>query len=311
MSAAVQSPQSVATKLRVIDGAQAAFSRWQARLTRAATVQPGFLSIEFIPLYAGSSEWRAVQCFRAPGQLDAWLGAPSRRRLLDEGAGWLDDPHGDESAPDFHGSSSVTEVIVTAVQKGQEPAFHAWCEAIQAAQGEFPGYMGTLVQAPPSDAQPVWTTLVRFSRPEQLDAWLASPQRQELLRQSEGLVASWKSHRMPSSFAGWFAGGEAARGAPAAWKQTAIVLLVLFPAVMLELRFLSPRLAGLNPALATFIGNAISVTLVTWPLAPLAIRSLRWWLQPDPAHRARAGILGIATITALYAIELGTFWTFL
>lgn len=171
--------------------------------------------------------------------------------------------------------------------------------------------MGTLVQAPPSDAQPVWTTLVRFSRPEQLDAWLASPQRQELLRQSEGLEASWKSHRMPSSFAGWFAGGEAEHSAPAAWKQTAIVLLVLFPAVMLELRFLSPRLAGLNPALATFIGNAISVALVTWPLAPLAIRSLRWWLQPDPAHRARAGIFGVATVAALYAIELGIFWTFL
>jgi antibiotic biosynthesis monooxygenase (ABM) superfamily enzyme len=311
MPVAVQSPHSIATKLRVIDGAHAAFSRWQARLTRAATVQPGFLSIEFIPVHAGSSEWRAVQCFRTPEQLDAWLRAPNRQRLFGEGAIWLDGTSGDESAPDFHGSGSVTEVIVTAVQPGQESAFHAWCEAIQTAQGEFPGYMGTLVQAPPSDAQPVWTTLVRFSKPEQLDAWLVSSQRDELLRQSEGLVASWKSHRMPSSFAGWFPGGQVEQSAPAAWKQAAIVLLVLFPAVMLELRFLSPLLAGLNPAIATFVGNAISVGLVTWPLAPLAIRSLRWWLQPDPASRARADMFGVATVAALYAIELGMFWHFL
>jgi antibiotic biosynthesis monooxygenase (ABM) superfamily enzyme len=311
MRPVMQSPQSVATKLRVVDGAHAAFSRWQARLTHAATVQPGFLSIEFIPLQAGSCEWRVVQCFRAPGLLDAWLAAPSRRRLLEEGANWVDGTYGDESAPDFHGSSSVTEVIVTAVQQGREPAFYAWCEAIQAAQGEFPGYMGTLVQAPPSAAQPVWTTLVRFSKPEQLDAWLFSSRRRALLDRSEGLVESWKSHRMPSSFAGWFPGGQPEQGASAAWKQAAIVLLVLFPAVMLELRFLSPRLAGLNPAIATFIGNAISVALVTWPLAPLAIRSLRWWLRPDPAGRTRAEILGGATVIALYGIELGTFWSFL
>ena len=147
--------------------------------------------------------------------------------------------------------------------------------------------MGTLVQAPPSDVQSVWTTLVRFSRPEQLEAWLLSARRRELLRRSEGLVASWKSHRMPSSFAGWFPAGETGRGAPAAWKQAAIVLLVLFPMVMLELRFLSPLLAGLYPAIATFIGNLMSVAVVTWPLAPLAIRALGWWLQPNPGSRAR------------------------
>ena len=309
MDAVVQSPRSVATTLRIADGAYAAFSRWQARLTRAVTTQPGFLSIEFIPLHAGSCEWRVVQCFRAPGQLDAWLGAPSRQRLLQEGAAWLDGTYGDESAPDFHGWGSVTEVIVTAVQPGREPAFHDWCEAIQAAQGEFPGYMGTLVQAPASGAQPVWTTLVRFSGPEQLEAWLVSAQRRELLRRSEG-VASWKSHRMPSSFAGWFPGGQAERGAPAAWKQAAIVLLVLFPTVMLEVRFLSPLLVGLNPAMATFIGNLISVAVTTWPLAPLAIRGLGWWLQPRAASRVRAELCGLATVAALYATELGMLWRF-
>ena len=310
MDASVHSPQSVSTRLRIVDGADAAFSRWQARLTHAVTTRPGFLSIEFIPLHAGSCEWRVVQCFRAPVHLEAWLVDASRQRLLEEGAAWLHGPYGDESAPDFHGSGSVTEVIVTSVQPGQEPAFHAWCEAIQAAQGEFPGYMGTLVQAPPSDAQPVWTTLVRFSEPQQLEAWLLSAQRRELLRRSEGLVASWKSHRMPSSFAGWFPGGPMEGGAPAAWKQAAIVLLVLFPTVMLELRFLSPLLAGCNPAMATFIGNLISVAVTTWPLAPLAIRGLGWWLQPNPANRARVELCGLATVAALYATELGVLWHF-
>ena len=302
------SAQSVATTLLVRAGAEAAFIGWQAALTRAIGGQAGFLSVEFHPLFAGAREWRVIQRFHAPAHLDAWLGGETRRRLFDASAAWRDAPPSDEGAPDFHGASSVTEVVVTTVQPGQEAAFGAWCEAIQTAQGGFPGYMGTLVQAPPSDAQPAWTTLVRFATPAQLDAWLASPQRRDLLRRSGDVVRSWKSSRLPSSFAGWF---DAGGGGGAAWKQAAVVLLVLFPAVMLELRYLSPRLAGWNPALATFAGNAISVALVTWPLAPLAIRCLRWWLQPDPARRRRTEALGLATIAVLYAIELGVFRHFL
>jgi uncharacterized protein len=301
----------MATKLHLRAGAESLFNRWLARLTHVVSGFPGFLSVEMLPLCAGSSEWRVVQQFRSAEHMEQWARSAERRQLLDEAASLREGAHEDESVPDFHASSSVTEVIVTAVKSGQESAFRAWCETIQAAQGEFPGYMGTYVQSPASAAQPVWTTLVRFSAPGQLDAWLTSAMRRDLIRQSERLVDSWESHRMPSSFAGWFPPGRAGRKPPAAWKQTGVVLLVLFPVVMLELRYLSPLLAGLHTAVGTFIGNAISVSLVSWPLAPVAIQGLGWWLQPSPAHGRRAEILGGATLAALYAAEIGLFWHFL
>lgn len=86
------------------------------------------------------------------------------------------------------------------------------------------------------------------------------------------------------------------------------MLLVLFPVVMLEMRFLGPLLSGLNVAVGTFIGNLISVSLVSWPLAPLAIKALDWWLQAPAGSRRRAEILGGATIAALYALEIALFW---
>jgi uncharacterized protein len=45
-----------------------------------------------------------------------------------------------------------------------------------------------------------------------------------------------------------------------------LVELMLFPIVALEVRFLTPMLGGLNAAMATFIGNVISVFLLAWPI---------------------------------------------
>jgi antibiotic biosynthesis monooxygenase (ABM) superfamily enzyme len=165
--------------------------------------------------------------------------------------------------------------------------------------------MGTLIQAPVSTEMRYWTTLVRFSNPTQLDAWLSSAERKRLLQEIEPKVATWKSYRMASPFAGWFPSSEARP--PSAWKQTMLVLLVLFPVVMLEFKFLNPLLAGQHMVIATFIGNAISVTLVAWPLMRIAVFCLGWWLRPAPAARWQRDILGICTVLTLYVIELAIF----
>ena len=298
---------AIATKLFVREGCTAPFSQWQARFSRAASDFPGFLSIDLLPLTAGAAEWRVVQQFRSAGEMAHWLASAARQGLLDETAALREGPYLDETVPDFHAWGSVTEVVVTTVKPGLEAEFRAWCETIQAAQGAFAGYMGTYIQAPATPGQPFWTTLVRYSTPGELEAWLGSAVRRELIKDSGRFIESWKSHRMPSSFAGWFPGG-AGGAAPAAWKQTALVLLVLFPVVALELRFLSPHLAGWNHAAGMFLGNAISVSLVSWPLVPLAIRGLGWWLRPRAAARLRAEILGAAVLLALYAAEVAIFW---
>lgn len=298
---------ALATTLTLRPGAEAAFGRWQAQATRAATGFPGFLSIEMLPDFPGAPGWRIVQQFRGPGDLGRWAASAERARLLAGLGALCESAPADEELAHRDGAGEVTEVIATAVRPGREPEFHAWAETIQAAQAAFPGYMGTYVQAPASPAQPFWTTLVRFATPGQLDAWLTSEMRRDLVARSAAFVERWESRRLPPSFAGWFPGGPG-RSAPAAWKQTAIVLLVLYPVVMLEMRFLSPLLSGLNVAAGTFIGNLISVSLVSWPLAPLAIKALGWWLHAPAGSRRRAGILGGITIVALYALEVALFW---
>ena len=64
------------------------------------------------------------------------------------------------------------------------------------------------------------------------------------------------------------------------WKQAMIVLLALFPVVMLELLHLSPLLRDLDVAVATFIGNLLSVAAPMWMLVPWADRAFDWWPRP-------------------------------
>jgi len=302
-------PTAITTTIALRAGMGQPFAAWQSRFTSAAAQAPGFLTLDIAPAFAGSPDWLIIQRFRSSETLDQWRRSPMRTRMFADLAP-MQRADGPEPADDATQApdplSSVTEVITTVVEPGKEQMFQAWAERIQASQATFPGYMGTLVQAPVSAEAPYWTTLVRFSTPAQLDAWLGSPDRRNLLQTADANVATWKSHRLPSPFAGWFPGGEDRR-APPAWKQTTLVLLVLFPVVMLEIEFLSPYLAGQHLAVATFIGNAISVSLVSWPLMQIAVFCMRWWLQPAPAHRRRIEALGAGTMLALYAIELATF----
>lgn len=302
----VSSSIAVMTTVAVRDEDARAFASWQAAFTRAVSAQAGFVSIEVIPAFSGSIEWRIIQRFRSTNLLEAWRHSEPREALLaelDRMRSPAETSPEEEVASDFKTLSCMTEVIATSVEPGREDEFHAWAEEMQAAQATFPGYMGTLIQAPASSDVPHWTTLVRFSTTEQLDGWLNSAARKAILEKADPQISRWRSQRLPGPFAGWFPSSPE-RAPPPAWKQTMLVLLVLFPVVMLELRFLSPVLAGLPVSVATFIGNAISVGLVSWPLMQGAVFCLKWWLQPDPTSRARSEVLGIATMAGAYAAEI-------
>ncbi|MCS0501348.1 antibiotic biosynthesis monooxygenase [Ancylobacter mangrovi] len=296
---------AVATRVALREGAEAPFADWQAAFARHASSFEGFLSIEFIPAYARATRWEVIQRFRTHAALEGWIGDAGRAALLAGLAPMGEDgaaPIVEEAAPDFHAAAAVTEVITTTVAPGREAEFLGWSEAMQAAQARFPGYMGTLVQAPLSSEIPCWTALVRFDTPAALDGWMNSPERGALLGRADPAMSHWQSRRLAAGFGEWFA--PQAGGAPA-WKQTALVLMVLFPVVMLEIRFLAPHLAGLSVAVATFIGNAISVALVSWPLVGLARAGMGWWLRPAEGHRARIEALGAAAVLTIYAGELG------
>jgi antibiotic biosynthesis monooxygenase (ABM) superfamily enzyme len=297
---------ALVTRIHVHAGIETNFAAWHARMSIVPGSFPGFIRTEVkAPSGPGENEWSVIQHFRSMDDMRAWQRSDAHQRLLNE-IGELMGNNGfrEVESAEFDSDSSVTEIIATSVKPGLEHSYREWAAKIHAVEAQFPGYRGGVLQPPVSEKQPYWTTLVRFATPSALDNWLNSAERGKLLGEHEELVRSWTMRRLPNSFAGWFPREDPEREPPTTLKQSLVVLLVLFPIVMAELRFLTPFLKHLPAAQATFVGNAISVGLIAWPLMPIARVFLNWWLSPRPGMASSLRAAGYALIAALYVAEI-------
>lgn len=85
------------------------------------------------------------------------------------------------------------------------------------------------------------------------------------------------------------------------WKQSMLILLVLFPVVMLENLYLFPHLYSFNPVLARFLGVVLIVCSISWILMPSVLYFLGWWLNPDSKKQEYKGFV---IVVCLYLIEI-------
>ena len=312
----IPSRTSLMTKLRIRSDAQLAFAEWQSRYHSCIAVYPGFIDIEiFSPSPPSQFEWVIVQSFTNPNTLMAWQKSSERQAMIVEltklivGGSkslWEERIGETDSVGD-----GVTQVFVTKVSPDKEQAYRDWSGKLHEAEALAPGFRRVYVQAPSEEQPGSWVTLLQFDTQQNLDRWLTSKEHQAVLEESKEFVTSVESHRVASSFAGWFNSANGKEGIPPVWKQTMLVLLVLFPIVMLELKFFNPLVATLNPSLGTFIGNAISVSLISWPMMPIACRFLYWWLTPKGKFKYVFDGLGLLILGTLYLAEIALFWNLL
>lgn len=296
---------------RVRPGSEAAFAQWQVRWQTSVLASAGAVSVEFWPPAPPDQlESVAITRFASVDALRKWRRGNRNSELIDEAAplaeGGLVMQLVGQAAVDYTVRHGVTMVMVTDIKPGKEAAYRAWADRIQKLQATFPGYVGSFVQ-PPQHKETGWTTVLRFDSAANLEGWLKSDVRAAMVKESEQLVDDFHAQRVDTSFPGWVANNPVTGKPPNLWKTACLILLTLFPVVMLELRFLNPQLETLNPAVRTFIGNALSVTLTTWPLMPLAIFGFGAWLFPE--NKPRWLVLTMPIVLVLcYAIEIALLW---
>lgn len=301
---------------RVGDGKEKAFRAWHARWQDELLQSPGAQSFEVIPQTPDQDEVVGIARFATVDAMRVWRHSETNRALVEEvrelvEGGVVMQLTG-QSAAEYYVQHSATEVIITRIKPGREKEYRAFADRIQRLQQTFPGYIGSFVQ-PPHHNETGWTTVLRFQAQRDLDHWLNSPERKALLKESEDLIEGFEAQRIDTSFPGWVPADPTTGKPPNMWKTAGLVLLVLFPVIMLELRFLNPvlRAGNVPPALSTFIGNAISVALTTWPLMPLlAIPLFRFWLFPEGRPKWLVAA-GPAILAAFYLLELAIFWKLL
>jgi antibiotic biosynthesis monooxygenase (ABM) superfamily enzyme len=301
----------VTTRLKVKSGETNSAIPLLTTLVTASTKFKGQLNAEITPPTSLHDEWIIVQRFSTEAEAIAWRDSDTRKAILGKLAPYLMERGMADDTSQNECDGSVAAVISSMVKPGLEEGYFAWLNVIQTEQALSPGYQGTFLQMQKTGESSLWTTMLRFSTQEGLEEWMVSKRRLELVEQSKKFISSESIKRMTSSFPGWLPVDESGES-PANWKAAALVLLGLYPIVCLQIRFLSPALANVNGALGNFIGNTMSVALVTWMTMPFLTNVFgKWLLPPKGSKRSTIELIGLTTIIALFVGEVLVFWNFL
>jgi antibiotic biosynthesis monooxygenase (ABM) superfamily enzyme len=156
-----------------------AFDGWLAELRASAAAAAGFMS-SATSAHDAELDWAMAVTFSGEDALHAWLDSGDRRTILKGGQSqgfWCRSTDlilGDGIA-DIPGVSAFRH----AVASGKESEFRAVQDRLAMASSQFPGYEGTVLIPP--DEGDEWLSMLRFRTPEQLAAWLRSPERDRAL----------------------------------------------------------------------------------------------------------------------------------
>lgn len=305
-------PATVVITQRVRPERETEYLRWQREMNARCQAFAGFEGAEIVAPVAGVQEdFVIIFRFDSFEHLDAWLASDMRRSLLAQGAPFFAGEASQHVVASPQTTTRFASLLVsTRVRPGREREYREWQSAVDAEAAKFPGFQGNEVFPPAPGQQGEWVVLVRFDSPENLERWLHSEVRTRLLEQGEPLFEHVEQHTVGSGFPGWFrlaAGPGRTAEMPPDWKQAMTVLLVLYPTVMLLARWLSPHLGFLAPATSMFVGNVVSVALLTWVLMPAVSRALSFWLVPRGTARLRIELLGVGAILLGYAVSLLVF----
>jgi antibiotic biosynthesis monooxygenase (ABM) superfamily enzyme len=291
-----------------------AFARWQDETSSTVAQFPGFIKQTVMPPSPpAQADWVILQRFASTATAVAWLNSEQRLKRIQGAAPMLvgrDDVHivNDGGAGVLPSPASV--VISTRIRPGQELAYRAWEQRIAAVQSKAPGFQGYRFEPPVPGVQDDWLAILRFDTEANLQAWLDSPERHKLLQDANPFTEEFHARIVRTGFDQWFPIPACGAAPPAVWKMNMLVLLMLYPIVFLfgffvQTPFLTGR--GLPFAIALFIGNIVSVVLLSY-LVPWMAERFSWWLQPAGAHPRRLEVAGAALVAALYAMMLLAFW---
>jgi antibiotic biosynthesis monooxygenase (ABM) superfamily enzyme len=306
---------TIVTQTRVRPESEKAFAEWQDGISRAIAGVPGFLHQTVLPPSPPAQvDWVILQRFADIDSATAWLRSAERHERVAGVRPMLigqDDVHLVRDGESRAQPAPVSVVISTRIKPGCEAAYRAWELRIAAAQTKASGFQGYRFEPPIKGIQDDWLSVLRFDSEANLEKWLASPERLQLLEEAKPFTEEFHARVARTGFEQWFQTTASKSEPLPAWKQNLIVLLVLYPVVFLFGAFVqTPVLSnwmGLPFAIALFVGNVVSIIILNY-LVPWTSTRFSWWIEPSGPHRMKIDIVGTALVSAICLALVIGFW---
>lgn len=272
------SAPTVIVSRRVQPNRDREFRDWNKRLVSAAKRFPGYVFSEMQPPgEAHPDEWITVYRFERQRDLDRWLDSDERRSIMADGEVFIEGATREQrvALADAE-ASAVTAVMSKRVRPNAVGAYRDAHVEITRAMSGFAGFIRSQVSEPVPGIQDEHVTVFTFDSRSNLDAWLDSDERAEVLTMVEPLLEGEQTLNVVEGFGGWF---SSTSNAPVRWKQAIAVLLALYPTTLMlgaVQRTVAPDVPWV-PAL--FVSNVLGVAILTWLLMPFVTTRLRSWLD--------------------------------
>jgi len=295
----------------VCAGSEQAFEACHQEMNREASKYPGFLGAEITPPTAVQTDWVVVYRFDSVAHVQAWINSATRQERLAVGEKYFDGPGTQQVVG---GGARATDPLVTVVVSHRVSPDHveeflAWQDRLRLAETKFPGFRGSELFRPVKGVQEEWTALYRYDSVADLDRWLLSDERRELLAEGEKF-SDFELKTVDNSFGSWFAFNENGTQAPppSDTKTSVAVWVGLYPTVVLLTLALSPLKMPLW--LGLLIGNLFSSFLMSFVTMPYYVNPLlkHWLRSPPNVPERQSNWRGIAIVAAVMALWTAVFY---
>lgn len=178
--------------------------------------------------------------------------------------------------------TGATVVITHRVRAGRQPEYEAWLDEITPVSKAAPGHMDVQIIRPVAGLTSTNTVIIRFNTRENLEQWMTSNERNQLIAKVRPLLATDDDFFIRSGLDFWFAPDGAQANLPVKWKQCVVTWSAIFPLVLLAPLVVIPvvRSIGLPPNryLDTLVSTGIVVAAMVYFVMPNYTRLVHKWL---------------------------------
>ncbi|MHC8332839.1 antibiotic biosynthesis monooxygenase [Pseudomonas sp. LB3P25] len=183
----------------------------------------------------------------------------------------------------FNANDVATLVVRHRTRQGSESAYEAWLrKTVNIAKG-YEGHLGVDVFRSHHDGVHLFTSVLRFSSTEKLQAWLDSEDRRLLVVEVQDLLADGDQLEVSQGREFWFTPETSQASPPPRWKQACITFLVILPLSLAVPLCWGPVFARV-PWLGGYLQSNVVITLtivllVVYLFMPPVTRLFAPWLN--------------------------------
>jgi antibiotic biosynthesis monooxygenase (ABM) superfamily enzyme len=292
------------------------FRSWLASMAEGSPLATGYIgtSLSSEPGTHGGTAWRLTYRFDSEANRDAWRASVDPEAIATVTPDIFEAMPTESLSQDV-GESRTSMVITEWVPQSRVEEWRLLQSELNSAAAASPGFAGIDVFEPTGQSS-VWTTVITFQSPAELDAWKSSNVRQRLLTREQDFTTS-DVRVQPAGSGSWFSISSAPSFRTPTWKQAMVVLAVLYPLVTAYNLTIGDWVGkglsiggvqvvegmGLPFPAVIFLGNLVGTILLTWVLMPFATRVMAWWLDPFAVRRVT--VRGALLVIAVYIVEIG------